>query len=254
MNRRRRQAAIATVVVLAAIAVAAYAAIRGTGEPSAETASPPDGASSTLAPAASSPGTSPTPTVKNEEEPVEGGPTNPTNPIPSPVPTRSLCPFLPSGTDPGSPQDLEDKTADAAISSIPVLSVFAAAMQASELDAVLRTVPGVTVLAPTDDAFAADIPEDELEVLLIQRHDDLKQLLERHIIARQRSLESLVSAGRAKGLSGHSMEFAAANGAVRISDDANISCSDIKATNARIHIVDSVLGYIQLTEPQEELG
>lgn len=253
MNRRKRQAAIATVVVLAAIAVAGYAALRETREPSAETASPPDGTSSTLAPARSSPGVTPTSTVKNEEASV-GGSTNPNNPTPSPVPTRSLCPFLPSGTDPGSPQDLEDKTADAAIASIPVLSVFAAAVQASELDAVLRTVPGVTVLAPTDDAFAADIPEDELEELLIHRHDDLKQLLERHIMAKQRTLESLVNAGRATALSGHSMKFAATNGAVRISNDANVTCSDVKAANATIHIVDSVLGYIQLTEPQEELG
>lgn len=254
MTRRKRQAAIATVVVLAAIAVAGYAALRETREPSAETASPPDGTSSTLAPAASSPGVTPTPTVKNAEEPIEGGSTNPATPTPSPVPTRLLCPFLPSGTDPGSPQDLEGKAADAAIASIPVLSVFAAAMQASELDAVVRTVPAVTVLAPTDDAFAADIPEDELEELLIQRHDDLKQLLERHIMAKQRPLESLVNAGRATALSGHSMKFAATNGAVRISNDANVTCSDVKAANATIHIVDSVLGYIQLTEPQEELG
>lgn len=254
MNRRKRLAALATVVVLAAIAVAVYAATRGTGDPSAESSSPLGGTSPTPAPAESALGAIPTPNLKSEEEPVEGGSTNPTDPTPSPVPTRLLCPFLPSGTDPGSPQDLANKNSDAAIASIPVLSVFAAAIQASELDAVLRKVPGVTILAPTDDAFAADIPEDELEELLIQRHGDLRQLLERHLIAKQHPLESLVDAGRAKALSGHSMEFAATNGAVRISDDANVTCSDVKAANATIHIVDSVLGYIQLTEPQEELG
>jgi uncharacterized surface protein with fasciclin (FAS1) repeats len=165
-----------------------------------------------------------------------------------------LCPFLPTGTDPGSPLDLADETADSAIDKIPVLSVFAAAMHASGFDAELRKANGLTILAPTDDAFAADIPEDELEKLLIQRHGDLKNLLETHVVGKQRPLGTLVDAGRARALSGDVVSFAGTGGAVRVSDDANVICSDLLAENATVHIIDSVLGYIQLTEPQEELG
>ncbi|HZA27077.1 MAG TPA: fasciclin domain-containing protein [Actinomycetota bacterium] len=185
---------------------------------------------------------------------MEEGSGNSASPTPSPVSTRSLCPFLPSGTDPGSPADLVDETADVAIAKIPVLSVFAAATHASEFDAVLRKANGVTILVPTDDAFAADIPEDELEKLLIERHRDLQNLLRTHVIGRQRALGSLVGAGRASALSGRQVTFEAKGQAVRVSDDANVTCADVKTANATIHIIDSVIGYVQLTEPQEELG
>lgn len=168
--------------------------------------------------------------------------------------TQSLCPFLPSGSDPGSRQDLADETADAAIDTIPVLSVFAAAMHATGFDAQLRKASGVTILAPTDDAFAADISEDELENLLIKRRGDLQQLLESHVIGKKRLLARLVGAGGTSALSGDRVTFAASGGGVRISDDANVICSDLGAENATIHVIDSVLGRIQLTEPQEEAG
>jgi uncharacterized surface protein with fasciclin (FAS1) repeats len=165
-----------------------------------------------------------------------------------------LCPFLPSGSDPGSPQDLAGETADAAIDAIPVLSVFAAATHASGFDAQLRKASGVTILAPTDDAFAADIDEDELEKLLIKRHGDLVKLLESHVLGKEHLLAGLVRAGGVATLSGDRVTFAASGGRVRISDDANVICSDLGAKNATIHVIDSVLGRIQLTEPQEELG
>jgi uncharacterized surface protein with fasciclin (FAS1) repeats len=165
-----------------------------------------------------------------------------------------LCPFLPSGSDPGSPQDLADETADAAIDTIPVLSIFAAAMHATGFDAQLRKATGVTILAPTDDAFAADISEDELDNLLIKRHGDLQQLLESHVIGKNRRLAGLVGAGGTSALSGDRVTFAVSGGGVRISDDANVICSDLGARNATIHVIDSVLGRLQLTEPQPELG
>jgi uncharacterized surface protein with fasciclin (FAS1) repeats len=127
-------------------------------------------------------------------------------------------------------------------------------MQATGFDAVLREARGMTILAPTDDAFAADIPEDELENLLIKRHSELRELLRSHVIRKDRTLRSLVDAGRAAALSGPPLTFAAKGEAVRIDEDAHVTCADLDAANATIHIIDSVLGRIQLTEPQEELG
>jgi uncharacterized surface protein with fasciclin (FAS1) repeats len=254
MIRGKSQAAVATVIALAAVATFAYFVTRDGEESAVE--SEPAGRIETPAPSplVSTPQSSPGSTTGTEGEQVEGGSGNPITSSASPATTQSLCPFLPSGTDPGSPQDLAKKTADVAIDSIPVLSVFAAAMHASGYDAVLRKATGVTILAPTDDAFAADIPEDELEKLLIQRHRNLKSLLETHVIGKRRPLGTLVDAGRGTALSGDVVTFAATGQVVRVSDDANVTCSDLGAANATIHIIDSVLGYIQLTEPQEELG
>jgi uncharacterized surface protein with fasciclin (FAS1) repeats len=261
LTRTKKQLALATVVAILAVGGVAYFAVRTTEEPSAEKTSPLVRSTPTPSPLNPTPVGSPTPSIANEDQPVEGGfasPTqgsaSPTGPTPNPVSTHSLCPFLPSGSDPGSAQDLADETADVAVDAIPVLSVFAAAIHASGFDAVLRKAPGVTILAPTDDAFASDIPEDELEELLIQRHDDLKRLLESHTIGKRRPLGALVDAGRATTLSGAGVTLSAEGEVVRISNDANVVCSDLKAANARVHVIDSVLGYIQLTEPQEELG
>jgi uncharacterized surface protein with fasciclin (FAS1) repeats len=234
--------------------MAAYLFLRDGREPAERTEPADPVATPPSSPLPSTPESSAEPTVENHEEPGEGSSPDPTTPTPTPVSTKSLCPFLPSGSDPGSPQDLADETADAAIDTIPVLSVFAAAMHATGFDAQLRKASGVTILAPTDDAFAADISEDELENLLIKRHGDLQQLLESHVLGKEGLLASLVAVGGASALSGDRVTFAASGGGVRISDDANVICSDLRARNATIHIIDSVLGRIQLTEPQEEKG
>jgi uncharacterized surface protein with fasciclin (FAS1) repeats len=239
VNRRKKQAAIATVVVLGAIAVGAYAATRGAGELPAKTASPLDGASPTPSALDSTPEVSPEPTVENEEEPVESGSVAPT---PSPTSSVSLCPFLPSGSDPGSPQDIADETADAVVKQIPVLSVFASAVQAAGLDATLRTASGLTILAPIDDAFTVDVTEDELDALLLRRHGALRKLLRAHLVPQRHSLATLIDAGSATPLAGNTMRVAAAAGGARIDDDANVVCSDLNASNATLHIIDSVLG------------
>lgn len=239
MNRRKKQAAFATVVVLAAIAVAGYAALRETLEPSAETASPPDGDSPMPSALDATPEASPEPTLKNAEEPVEEGSVAAT---PSPMSSASLCPFLPSGSDPGSPQDIADETADAVVKQIPVLSVFAAAVQATGLDAKLQKASGLTILAPIDDAFTIDVTEDELDSLLLQRHDDLRKLLRAHLIPHRPSLAELIDAGSTTSLVGNTMRVAAEAGGVRIDDDANVVCPDLNASNATFHIIDSVLG------------
>lgn len=254
MTSRKRQAAIATVTALVAGAILVYLVTRDGQGPVANTPQTDGVETPTPSPLVSTPQSSPESTTGTEGEQVEGGSGNPITSTPSPASTQSLCPFLPSGTDPGSPQDLANKTADVAIDTIPVLSVFAAAMHASEFDGVLRRANGVTILAPTDDAFAADIPEDELEKLLITRPRDLRKLLQSHVIGKQRPLGNLVSDGRATALSGDLVTFEASGEAVRVSDDANVTCSDLGAANATVHIIDSVLGYIQLAEPQEELG
>lgn len=236
------------------MAVAAYLILRDGREPAERTERADPVATPPPSSLPSTPESSPGATVANQEEIGDGNSPDPTTQTPTPVSTQSLCPFLPSGSDPGSPQDLADETADVAIDTIPVLSVFAAAMHATGFDAQLRKASGVTILAPTDDAFAADIPEDELEILLIKRHGDLQKLLESHVIGKKRLLADLVGAGGVSPLSGDRVSFTASGGGVRVSDDANVICSDLGAENASIHVIDSVLGRIQLTEPQEELG
>jgi hypothetical protein len=67
------------------------------------------------------------------------------------VVTGPLCDLLPSGDDPGAPASLTVEPADVALTWIPVLTTFEAAVRASGLAGYLRRADGVTILAPTDD-------------------------------------------------------------------------------------------------------
>jgi uncharacterized surface protein with fasciclin (FAS1) repeats len=249
VNRRTKQTTIAAFVALALVAPAAYFALRPGTDPRAETVSSPGPASTPSAPD-TSPTYGPVGPSPNEVVSPSG---NAEGETPNSQPTRSLCPFLPSGTDPGSPQDLVDETADAAISAIPVLTVLASAMQATGMEERLRRSAGITVLAPTDDAFLTDLTEDELDELILRRHDDLEVLLERHVIPGRRSIAQLVRARRAPTLAGGATTFASSDGSVRISADADVTCSDLNAANGIIHIIDSVLGR-KAAPPEVELG
>ena len=51
--------------------------------------------------------------------------------------------------------------------------------------------PGITVLAPTDDAFAAKFSEDNLDEMMIKDKDTLRTMLRAHIVDRALTLRDL---------------------------------------------------------------
>jgi uncharacterized surface protein with fasciclin (FAS1) repeats len=152
-----------------------------------------------------------------------------------------LCDLLPSGDDPGAPAALTDKTADVALQWIPVLTTFEAAARASGLAAYLRTADGVTILAPTDDAFAAAFDRQMLDDLLLSRQRELRALLEGHVIRGRLSLAALREAGSVTTVAGEKLTVAPSGGMARFGDRATTVCADYDVANARIHVVDRVL-------------
>ncbi|MGH2921053.1 MAG: fasciclin domain-containing protein, partial [Gaiellaceae bacterium] len=96
----------------------------------------------------------------------------------APIVTGPLCDLLPAGDDPGAPALLRDKPADVALTWIPVLTTFEAAVRASGLAGELRRADSVTILAPTDDAFAAAFDRQRLDDLLLSQQRELRALLE----------------------------------------------------------------------------
>jgi Fasciclin domain len=152
-----------------------------------------------------------------------------------------LCSVLPSGDDPGAPASLTDKPADVVLQWIPVVTTFEAAVRASGLARYLRRADGVTILAPTDDAFAAAFDRQTLDDLLLKRQRDLRALLEGHIIDGSLSLAALRSAGSVTTLAGDTLAVAPAGAMARLDDGATTVCADYDAANARIHVIDGVL-------------
>jgi uncharacterized surface protein with fasciclin (FAS1) repeats len=152
-----------------------------------------------------------------------------------------LCDLLPSGDDPGAPETLTDEPADVALQWIPVVTTFEAAVRASGLADDLRRADGVTILAPTDDAFAAAFDRQTLDNLLLKRQRELRVLLEAHIIDRSLSLAALRDAGRVRTLAGDTLTVAPAGAMARFGDRATTVCADYDVANARIHVIDRVL-------------
>ena len=153
-----------------------------------------------------------------------------------------LCNALPSGDDPGAPASLRDETADVALTWIPVVTTFEAAVRASGLAGNLRRADGITILAPTDDAFAAAFDRQTLDDLLLSRQSELRELVEAHIIEESLSLADLRDAGSVTTLAGDELTVAPAGAMARFGDRATTVCADYDVANARIHVIDRVLG------------
>ena len=166
-------------------------------------------------------------------------------PAPKPPTTPAvigpLCDLLPSGDDPGAPALLTDEPADVALQWIPVLTTFEAAVRASGLARYLRSADGVTILAPTDDAFAAAFDRQRLDDLLLSRHRELRALLEAHIIDGTLPLAALRKAGSVTTLAGAKLAVAPAGAMARFGGGARTVCADYDVANARIHVIDRVL-------------
>jgi uncharacterized surface protein with fasciclin (FAS1) repeats len=152
-----------------------------------------------------------------------------------------LCDLLPSGDDPGAPETLRDEPADVALQWIPVVTTFEAAVRASGLGDDLHRADGFTILAPTDDAFAAAFDRQTLDNLLLSRQRELRALLEAHIIDGSLSLAALRDAGSVTTLAGDTLTVAPAGAMARFDDRVTTVCADYDVANGRIHVIGGVL-------------
>ncbi|MEO1831520.1 MAG: fasciclin domain-containing protein, partial [Akkermansiaceae bacterium] len=98
----------------------------------------------------------------------------------------------------------------------------------------------VTVLAPTDAAFAA-LPKGTVEELLkSENRDKLTAILSLHAIPGKVSAGDALNAGTAKALSGGSLKFDVVDGLLKV-NGATIVKTDIKCDNGVIHVIDAVI-------------
>jgi uncharacterized surface protein with fasciclin (FAS1) repeats len=153
-----------------------------------------------------------------------------------------LCQALPTGDDPGAPQSIAGEPANVVLTWIPVATMFEAAVRATGLDRELngREQP-LTILAPTDEAFQKAFDEETMDELLLERQDELRELVESHMFEGARSLAELRESGELTTLAGPAVEVEPAGAMVELGHRAKTVCADYAAANARIHVVDAVL-------------
>ena len=107
-----------------------------------------------------------------------------------------LCDALPAGDDPGGPEQLAGLDAAVALTWIPVLTIFEAGTRAAGLTTELADADGLTILAPSDDAFLLALGQETLDDLIIFRNAELRQLLESHLVDESLTLRDLAAVGR----------------------------------------------------------
>jgi hypothetical protein len=161
--------------------------------------------------------------------------------------TGPLCDALPTGSQPGAPRKLRRESADIALQWIPVVTTFEAAIRAAGVDIARRD--DITILAPTDDAFTATITQETIDELIVSRKDELRTLLEAHILEGAHSLADLRAADTLTTGGGEEVEVEPAGAMARIADRGQTVCADYVTANAMIHVIDGVLGPLPKPAP-----
>ena len=119
-------------------------------------------------------------------------------------------------------------------------NTLVAAVQAAGLADVLTGAGPFTVFAPTDEAFAK-LPAGTVEYLLKpENKSKLVALLTYHVVAGRVTAGEVVSLTSAKTVNGQELSISARDGSVMI-DNAQVTGTDIMASNGIIHVIDSVI-------------
>ncbi len=119
-------------------------------------------------------------------------------------------------------------------------STLVAAVQAAGLVEILQSEGPFTVLAPTNEAFAA-LPEGTLESLLLpENRETLIAILTYHVIPAKAMAADVVKLDSAPTIQGSPVAIHVKESKVVI-NHANVIMTDVKASNGVIHVIDAVL-------------
>jgi transforming growth factor-beta-induced protein len=117
-------------------------------------------------------------------------------------------------------------------------TTLVAAVQAADLVETLSGPGPFTVFAPTDDAFGK-LPEGTVDALL-NDIPTLKNILLYHVVPGKVMAADVVDLTSADTALGEPVNISVEDGKVMI-NDAQVTITDIQASNGVIHVVDSVI-------------
>ncbi len=118
-------------------------------------------------------------------------------------------------------------------------TLLAAAKAAGLVEPLVGKGP-LTVLAPTDEAFAK-LGDAIPELLRPENKESLARILKYHVIAGSVMASDALKAGSAPTLMGQEVSFALVGGRLRINGEVNVIANDVLASNGVIHVIDQVL-------------
>jgi len=137
-----------------------------------------------------------------------------------------------------APKDIVDTAVGAG-----TFKTLAAALGAAELVSTLKGAGPFTVFAPTDEAFAK-LPAGTVESLLKpENKEKLKEILLLHVVPGAVYAADVVKLTEAKTAGGKTVSIST-EGGVKVgtaTGKANVTKTDIKASNGVIHVIDAVI-------------
>jgi transforming growth factor-beta-induced protein len=157
------------------------------------------------------------------------------------VPGGPFCASIPAQGE-GSFAGMADDPVGTAASNNPYLTTLSSAVQAAGLIDTLNGEGPFTILAPSNEAFAA-VPQSELDAILAD-NELLANTLTYHVVAgKSLSAAELVAAGTVVSVQGGELRFSAdEDGALVVNGgEAMATCWDIPTANATVHVIDRVL-------------
>ena len=117
---------------------------------------------------------------------------------------------------------------------------LAAALQATDLVATLKSQGPFTVFAPTDDAFSR-LPKGTVEELLKPENKEmLAKILTYHVVPGKVLAADVVKLTSAKTVNGAAVTIKVNEGKVMV-DGAQVIKTDIHCANGVIHVIDAVI-------------
>ena len=143
-------------------------------------------------------------------------------------------------TDPsnaGSFQAMAQVPVATAASGNPLLSTLVTAVKQAGLVDTLNSAKGITVFAPTNDAFKK-IPAATLKKVLADKAT-LTKILTTHVVGEQ--LTPMTLAGTHETLAKGDITVTGSGTDFKVNDTASVICGNVQTSNATVYIIDTVL-------------
>jgi uncharacterized surface protein with fasciclin (FAS1) repeats len=152
-------------------------------------------------------------------------------------PFGAACSTVPA-SGAGSLEALAQDPVATAASNTPQLSTLVTAVTKADLVNTLNTAQGITVFAPTNDAFAA-VPKPTLDKALGDPKGLLTTVLTYHVVPGQLAPDQL--AGSHKTLQGGTIQVSGSGEDFNVNGTSNVVCGNIQTANATVYLIDQVL-------------
>ncbi|BAL88128.1 hypothetical protein AMIS_29080 [Actinoplanes missouriensis 431] len=148
------------------------------------------------------------------------------------------CAAVPTDpSDAGSFQAMAQVPVATAASGNPLLSTLVTAVKKAGLVDSLNSADGITVFAPTNDAFGK-LPKATLDKVLADKKT-LTSILTYHVVPGKLTPADL--AGTHKTLEGDEVTVTGSGEDFTVADAASVVCGNVQTANANVYIIDSVL-------------